>query len=179
MGHLFVPGRRRWCTPCRISPGESSKEVPVTAVGWFLDNMSRAFASMADEGLNNVSETLNEEMDKRHIFELRQAGALEADEVQGTHFRWGRSQSRPAAEHVEQDGMNEPGSRTRSRSKAIARRRAQCRADHGLPPWEEEQAAAAQETEKLEEVQLGEADFSTDTPPPGGNMETQRGQAAA
>ena len=33
-------------------------------VGWFLDNMNRACASMADEELNNVSETLTEEMDK-------------------------------------------------------------------------------------------------------------------
>ena len=55
----------------------------------------------------------------------------------------------------------------------VTRRRAQWRADHGLPPREEEwaqdaaatAAAAAQQDE--EEVELGQADFSTDSPPRG------------
>ena len=35
------------------------------AVGWFLNNMRRAFASMDDGELNRVSETLNTEMNQR------------------------------------------------------------------------------------------------------------------
>ena len=68
---------------------------------------------------------------------------------------------------------DEPGSRARSRSKAVTRRRAQWRADHGLPPREEEWAqeaeakAAAAAQEEEEEVELGEADFGTDSPPRG------------
>ena len=91
--------------------------------------------------------------------------------------RAGRDRSRPppggadAAE--EQQEANEPGSRARSRPKVVTRRRAQWRADHGLPPREEEwaqeaaarAAAAAQQDE--EEVELGQADFGTDYPPRG------------
>ena len=52
----------------------------------------------------------------------------------------------------------------------MTRRRAQWRADHGLPRREEEWAAAAAAaagTEAEEEVELGQADFSTDSPPRG------------
>ena len=56
----------------------------------------------------------------------------------------------------------------------MTRRRAQWRADHGLPPredeWAESAAAAAAaaatgEDEEEEEVELGQADYSTDSPP--------------
>ena len=118
----------------------SRPQMSTIAVGWFLDNINRAFASMADEELNNVSETLNEEMDKRQAFELRQAGVLEEEEVAGMHFAQGsssgrpgrgRSQPPPGGEdgNEDKDAGNEPGSRARSRSKAITRRRAQDRVD--------------------------------------------------
>ena len=37
--------------------------------------------------------------------------------------------------------------------------------DKGLPPREDEQIAATQEDEEDEDVELGAADFSTDSPP--------------
>ena len=59
---------------------------------------------------------------------------------------------------------NEPGLRARSRSKAITRRRAQDRIDKGLPLREEEQIPPTQEDEDDETVELGDADFGTDSP---------------
>ena len=50
--------------PADSSPG-SRLRTSWHAVGWFLRNMDRAFASMDDGELNRVSETLNHEMDQR------------------------------------------------------------------------------------------------------------------
>ena len=110
------------------SPPGSRPRMSWPTVGWFLNNMHRAFASMDDQELNRVSETLNTEMDQR-------VGA-EPDGPRGcNHSRVGRDRSRPppGGDTTEADA-NEPGSRARSRSKAVTRRRAQWRFDHGLPP---------------------------------------------
>ena len=127
------------------------------AVGWFMRNMERAFANMDNDQLNRVSETLNNEMEMRETGDApdRPRGARSAS-------RAGRERSRPPPGGAEEEEQyaDEPGSRARSRSKAVTRRRAQWRSDHGLPPREE--AAVEQEDE---EVELGQADFSTDSPP--------------
>ena len=86
----------------------------------------------------------------------------------------------PGGEQEEEETANEPGSRARSRSKAVTRRRAQWRADHGLPPREEEWAAAAaaaggEDDDVQEEVEIGQADFSTDLPPRGAGRWRHRG----
>ena len=176
------------------SPPGSRQRMSQHAIGWFMrNNVERAFANMNDHQLNDVSETLNTEMDMRESTAEgperprgRRAGeaasAAAADETarprgdRGTS-RVGRDRSRPppggteTAQEAEE--ANEPGSRARSRSKAVTRRRAQWREEHGMPPREEElqqeaearAAAAAQQDD--EEVELGDADFGTDSPPRG------------
>ena len=184
------------------SPPGSRQRMSGHAISWFMRNMERAFANMDNHQLNRVSETLNTEMEIRENTQdaparprggrngSRAERETEEDATERPRggrdaSRAGRDRSRPppggadAAE--EQQEADEPGSRARSRSKAVTRRRAQWRADHGLPPREEEwaqeaaarAAAAAQQDE--EEVELGQADFSTDSPPPGGSeMEAWR-----
>ena len=179
------------------SPPASRQRMSGHAINWFMKNMERAFANMDNQQLNRVSETLNTEMDIRENADENtnrprgaRAGSRAASGAEETAperprggrnaSRAGRDRSRPppggadAEEEAEdQQQEAEPGSRTRSRSKAVTRRRAQWRADHGLPPREEEwaqeaeerAAAAAQEQEA--EVELGEADFGTDSPPRG------------
>ena len=140
------------------------------AVGWFIRNMERAFANMDDGQLNHVSETLNHEMDQR----VTEEDALARPRGARSESRPGRDRSRPppgGAQEAEETA-NEPGSRARSRSKAVTRRRAQWRADHGLPPREEEwaasaAAAAAEQEDEDDEVEISQADFSTDSPPRG------------
>ena len=176
------------------SPPGSRQRMSGHAIDWFMKNMERAFANMDNQQLNRVSETLNAEMDirentddattrprgGRHGSRAARGAEEEAPErPRGGRdaSRAGRDRSRPppggaeAAEEQQQE--DEPGSRARSRSKAVTRRRAQWRADHGLPPREEEWAqeaeakAAAAAQEEDEEVELGEADFGTDSPPRG------------
>ena len=67
----------------------------------------------------------------------RDASRAGRDQIKATPRGCGGS----SMQHEEQQQENEPGSRARSRSKAVTRRRAQWRADHGLPPREEEWAA--------------------------------------
>ena len=115
--------------------------------------------------LNHVSETLNTEMNQREGAEPEGPRGRSAS-------RAGRDRSRPPpGADTANENADEPGSRARSRSKAVTRRRAQWRSDHGLPSREEEwaaaAAAAATATEAEEEVELGEADFGTDSPPRG------------
>ena len=182
--------------PADSSPG-SRQRMSGHAIDWFMKNMERAFANMDNQQLNRVSKTLNTEMDIRESTDETttrprgaRAGSRTARVAEETvperprggrdASRAGRDRSRPppggaeaADAEEEQPQETEPGSRARSRSKAVTRRRAQWRADHGLPPREEEwaqeaeakAAAAAQEGE--EEVELGEADFGTDSPPRG------------
>ena len=114
------------------SPPGSRQRMSGHAVNWFMRNMERAFANMDDDQLNHVSETLNNEMEQRASNEddfERPRGARSAS-------RAGRNRSRPppGGEQDEEQNANEPGSRAWSRSKAVTRRRAQWRADHGLPP---------------------------------------------
>ena len=71
--------------------------------------MHRAFASMDDQELNRVSETLNTEMDQR----------------QGAQSEGPRNLSQSSGGDAAEAAANEPGSRARSRSKAVTRRRAQ------------------------------------------------------
>ena len=151
--------------PAEFPPG-SRQRMSGHAIGWFIRNMERAFANMDDDQLNRVSETLNQEMDQR----------VSADDVPArlrgarSESRAGRDRSRPppGGEQEEEQDANEPGSRARSQSKAVTRRRAQWRADHGLPPreeeWAESAAAAAAEQAEDDQVELGQADFSTDSP---------------
>ena len=136
------------------------------AAGWFIRSMERAFANMDDGQLNHVSETLNHEMDQRVTEEAAPARPRGAR----SESRPGRDRSRPPPGGVqeEEEAANEPGSRARSRSKAVTRRRAQWRADHGSPEeeWAASAAAAAAEQEdEDDEVEIGQADFSTDSPP--------------
>ena len=185
------------------SPPGSRQRMSKHAIGWFMRNMERAFANMNDNQLNDVSETLNTEMEIREnaaegparprggrgrggeaesAAAGETAGAAAADEnarPRGERgaSRAGRDRSRPppggAAATQEQEEANEPGSRARSRSKAVTRRRAQWREEHGMPPREEElqkeaEAKAAEaEQQEEEEVELGAADFGTDSPPRG------------
>ena len=185
------------------SPPGSRQRMSKHAIGWFMRNMERAFANMNDHQLNDVSETLNTEMEIREnaaegparprgergrggkaasAAAGDTASAAAAEEharprgERGTS-RAGRDRSRPppggAAATQETEEANEPGSRARSRSKAVTRRRAQWREEHGMPPREEElqqeaeaKAAAAAQQED-EEVELGDADFGNDSPPRG------------
>ena len=175
------------------SPPGSRQRMSKHAIGWFMRNMERAFANMNDNQLNDVSETLNTEMEIRENAAepperprggrgrgaASAAAADEADRPRGERgtSRVGRDRSRPPPgaqrQQKETQEANEPGSRARSRSKAVTRRRAQWREERGLPPRKEElaqeaadrAAAAAQQDE--EEVELGEADFGTDSPPRG------------
>ena len=175
------------------SPPRSRQRMSGHAISWFMRNMERAFANMNDDQLNRVSETLNTEMEIRETAddppERPRGGRKEGGNAGGaadapdrprggrSESRAGRARSRPPPggdeEQEQEQQADEPGSRARSRSKAVTRRRAQWRADHGLPPREEEWAesaaavAAATAQEEEEEVELGQADFSTDSPRPG------------
>ena len=156
------------------SPPGSRQRMSRHAVGWFLRNTERAFATMDDGQLNHVSETLNHEMGQRG------GDDSEPEPPRGarSQSRAGRERSRPppGGEQTEEEAANEPGSRARSRSKAVTRRRAQWRIDHGLPPREEEwaesaaaAAAAGADEPEEDEVELGQADYSTNSPPRGGS----------
>ena len=140
------------------SPPGSRQRMSGHAIDWFMKNMERAFANMDNQQLNRVSETLNTEMDIRESTDETttrprgaRAGSRAARGAEETAperprggrdaSRAGRNRSRPpprgadtedAAEEQLQEP--EPGSRARSRSKAVTRRRAQWRADHGLRP---------------------------------------------
>ena len=175
------------------SPPGSRQRMSQHAIGWFMRNMERAFANMNDHQLNDVSETLNTEMEIRESAAEgperprggkggEAAGAAAADEAarprgERGNSRVGRDRSRPPPGGAETaqgaQEANEPGSRARSRSKAVTRRRAQWREEHGMPPREDElqqeaeARAAAAEQQEEEEVELGDADFGTDSPPPG------------
>ena len=78
--------------PAEFFPG-SRQRMSRHAVGWFLRNMERAFATMDDGQLNHVSETLNNEMD------MRGGGESELDPPRGarSQSRAGRERSRPPA----------------------------------------------------------------------------------
>ena len=174
------------------SPPGSRQRMSGHAISWFMRNMERAFANMDNHQLNRVSETLNTEMEIRENTEdapTRPRGGRNGSRVERetaedaterprggrNASRAGRDRSRPPPEGEEeaeeQQQTDEPGSRARSRSKAVTRRRAQWRADHGLPPeeWAQDAAAtaAAATQQDEEEVELGQADFSTDSPPRG------------
>ena len=111
------------------SPPGSRQRMSQHAIGWFMRNMERAFANMNDHQLNDVSETLNTEMDMRESTAEgperprgRRAGeaasAAAADETarprgdRGTS-RVGRDRSRPppggAETAQEAEEANEPG----------------------------------------------------------------------
>ena len=73
--------------PAETPPG-SRPRMSFHAVGWFLNNMHRAFASMDAQELNRVSETLNTEMDQRE-------GAEPECPRGRSQSRVGRDRSRP------------------------------------------------------------------------------------